>query len=272
MPLPLALSLPGPRDLVEIVLLWVVLYAVLRFLRRTIAGGIFRGAGLLVWPVLVGAVLLLSELKLEVVGELVRTALPVVFLGLVVIFQTELRHGLARIGKSGWMQRLFRRRSAKPDSIRAVDELVAAAFDFRDKRIGALIAIERSIDLSTYVDTGVKLDAHVRKELLQALFLREAALHDGAVIVRGDRLAAASCYLPLTERALDLAYGTRHRAAVGLSEQSDALVIVTSEERGQVALAEGGLLTTFQEPRWLAARLNVVFAERLGLTGPEAVA
>lgn len=263
------LALPLARDVVEIVLLWAVLYAVLRFLRRTIAGGIFRGAGLLVWPMLVGAVLLLRALKLEVVGELVRVALPVLFVGLVVVFQTELRHGLARIGRSGWMRRLFRRRSAKPESIRAVDELVAAAFDFRARRIGAIIAIERSIDLSTYVDTGVKLDAQIRKELLQAVFLHDAVLHDGAVIVRGDRVAAASCFLPLTERALDLAFGTRHRAAVGLSELSDAVVIVTSEERGQVAIAEGGVLTSFQEPRWLAARLNVVFAERLGLTRPE---
>ena len=112
----------------------------------------------------------------------------------------------------------------------------------------------------------------IRKELLTSIFAREAVLHDGAVIVRGDRVAAASCFLPLTERSLDLAYGTRHRAAVGISEQSDAVVIVTSEERGQVAVAEGGTLTSFQEPRWLTAHLSVVFAERRGIARAEPAA
>lgn len=270
MPLASLFTLPGASDLGEIVILWLLLYAVLRFLRRTIAGGIFRGPGLLVWPVLLGVFLLFHALRLEVVGELARAALPIVLVGLIVVFQTELRHGIARLGQSGWMRNLFRRRAGRSQAIRAVDEIVQAVFAFRDRKRGALIVLERSIDLSTYVDTGVKLDASIRKELLDALFQREAALHDGAVVVRGDRIVAASCYLPLTERPLDLAFGTRHRAAVGLSEVSDALVIVTSEERGTVSVAEGGVLTPFHEPRWLAARLNLVFAERHGLTRAEA--
>lgn len=270
-PLAALFTWPTSSDWVEIGILWLVLYAVLRFLRRTIAGGIFRGAGLLVWPVLLGVFLLFHWLQLEVVGVLARTALPVLLVGLIVVFQTELRHGIARLGQSGWVQRLpfFRPRGGRAPAIRAVDEIVQAVFAFRERRVGALIVIERSIDLSTYVDTGVKVDAAVRKELLDALFQRGAVLHDGAVVVRGNRIAAASCYLPLTERPLDLAYGTRHRAAVGLSEVSDALIIVTSEERGQVAVAEGGTLTRFQEPRWLAARLSVVFAERHGLASSE---
>ncbi len=261
--------MPDATDLVEVAILWLLLYAVLRFLRRTIAGGIFRGTGLLVWPVLLGVFLLFHWLELEVVGVLAREALPVLLVGLIVVFQTELRHGIARLGQTAWVRRLtsLRRGGPRATVVRAAEEIVQALFAFRERRVGALVVIERSIDLSTYADTGVKVDAVVRKELLDALFQRGAVLHDGAVIVRGDRIAAASCYLPLTERPLDLAYGTRHRAAVGLSEVSDALVLVTSEERGQVAVAEGGTLTTFQDPRWLAAKLNVVLAERQGLTG-----
>ena len=272
MPLALKLTDLGISDYVEIGLLWLVLYAVLRFFRRTIAGGIFRGPGLLVWPVLLGVFLLFKTLHLEVLGELARGALPVLLVGLIVVFQTELRHGIARMGQSTFFRRVFRRRGQRADVIRTVDELVQAVFSFKERRIGALIVIERTIDLSKHIDTGVKLDALVRQELLTSIFAPEAVLHDGAVIVRGDRIVAASCFLPLTERSLDLAYGTRHRAALGLSEQSDAVVIVTSEERGQVAVAEGGTLTTFQEARWLTAHLSIVFGERQGLTRVEATA
>jgi diadenylate cyclase len=262
--------LPGVPDLVEIGILWLALYAALRFFRRTMAGGIFRGVGLLVWPVLLGVFLTLRALHLEVVGEIARGAVPIFLVGLIVVFQAELRHGIARLGQSGLFRKLFRRRTKRVDGIRAVDEIVQAVFEFKQRRVGALIVIERAIDLSAHIDTGVKLDSLIRKELLTSIFAREAVLHDGAVIVRGDRVAAASCFLPLTERSLDLAYGTRHRAAVGISEQSDAVVIVTSEERGQVAVAEGGTLTSFQEPRWLTAHLSVVFAERHGLARTEA--
>jgi diadenylate cyclase len=270
----LAVGFPTPSvpDLVEIGILWLALYAVLRFFRRTLAGGLFRGPGLLVWPVLLGMFLVLRALHLEVLGVLARGALPVLVVGLIVVFQSELRHGIARLGQSGVFRRLFRRRGQRAEGIRTVDEIVQAVFEFKEKRVGALIAIERAIDLSAHIDTGVKLDALVRKELLTTIFAREAVLHDGAVVVRGDRVVAASCFLPLTERALDLAYGTRHRAAVGLSEQSDAVVIVTSEERGQVAVAEGGTLTSFQEPRWLTAHLSVIFGERQGLARAEPVA
>jgi diadenylate cyclase len=266
-----ALSLPTPagNDYVEILLLWLAFYLTLRFLRRTIAGGLFRGAGLLVWPVLLGAFVALTLLRLEVVGVLARGALPLLILGGIVVFQTELRHGIARLGQSGLMQRLTRRGNARVKGILPVQEIAAAAFQLREKRIGAIIAIERTMDLSGYVQSGVKIDALVHKDLLTSLFQHEAALHDGAVIIRGGRVVAASCFLPLTERTLDIIYGTRHRAAVGLSEQSDAYVIVTSEERGQVSVARRGELTPFQDPRWLAADLAVVFGEQLGVMAPE---
>jgi diadenylate cyclase len=122
------------------------------------------------------------------------------------------------------------------------------------------------IDLGTYIDTGVPLDATVRAETLDTIFSTETILHDGAVILRGDRIAAAGCLLPLTERPqLARRYGTRHRAAIGLSEQSDAVVVVVSEETGSIHVAERGELKQYPDADWLATYLNVVFAEKGGI-------
>jgi len=257
-------------DLVEIGVLWLVLYLFLRFLRKTIAGGIFRGPGMLTWVVLVGFFLLLPALNLEVLAAILKGAFPVFVIAMVVVFQPELRHGIARLGQSRLFKGLFGRNGRRAQEIRAVDEVVRAVTSFAERRIGALIAIERNIDLQGYIDTGVPLDAQMRAETLDTIFSTKTVLHDGAVIVRRSRIAAAGCLLPLTERPhLARRYGTRHRAAIGLSEQSDATVIVVSEERGQIHLAERGDLQPFKDADWLTAYLNVVFAETQGLTPGE---
>jgi diadenylate cyclase len=264
---PLAIA---EKDLVEIGILFVAIYLVLRFLRRTIAGGIFRGPATLSWVVILGFLLLLRELKLDVVTFILTGAFPVFIMALVVVFQPELRHGIARLGEMRLFRGLLSRRAEKPREIRAVDELMRAVTSFAEKKIGALIAIERSIDLSTYIDTGVPLDAQIRAETLDTIFSTETILHDGALILRGDRIAAAGCLLPLTERpSLARRYGTRHRAAIGLSEQSDAVIVVVSEETGQIHVAERGELKVYNEPDWLATYLNVVFAEKGGLAPTE---
>lgn len=264
---PLALTLPLEAvDLVEIGVLWLVLWLFLRFLRRTIAGGIFRGPGMLSWVIIVGFFLLLPALKLEVLAEILTGAFPIFVIALVVVFQPELRHGIARLGQTRLFRGLFGRNGRRAQEIRAVDEVVRAVTTFAERRIGALIAIERNIDLSTYIDTGVPLDAQIRAETLDTIFSTKTVLHDGAVILRRGRISAAGCLLPLTERPhLARRYGTRHRAAIGLSEQSDATVIVVSEERGQIHLAERGELQPYKDPEWLTAYLNVVFAETQGL-------
>lgn len=265
--MPLAALLPPieARDLIEIAILFLVLYLFLRFLRRTIAGGIFHGPAMITWVVLVLFFLILPALQLEVLAAILASAFPVFLTALVVIFQPELRHGLARLGQS----RFFggrKARSRRAEEIRAVDEVVKAVTNFADRRIGALIAIERNIDLTTYIDTGVPLDARIRAETLDTIFNTKTVLHDGAVIVRRGRIAAAGCLLPLTERPeLARSYGTRHRAAVGLSEQSDATVLVVSEETGRVSIAERGELKPFKDPEWLTAYLNVLFAETHGI-------
>ncbi|MBL9087510.1 MAG: TIGR00159 family protein [Planctomycetia bacterium] len=253
----------------EIAMIALAIYFTLRFLRKTVAGGFFRGPALVGWLVLLGFSLAARALNLGVIDYLFAHALPIFFTGLVILFQPELRHGAARLGESSLFSGLFgrRRRGAeKAIEIRAVDEVVAAVTTFAKRRIGALIAIERNVDLTGYLDTGVRLDAMIRAELLDTIFSTETLLHDGAAIVRKDRLAAAACRLPLTERTdLPFRFGTRHRAALGLSEQSDAVVVVVSEETGSIHVAERGELTPYSDPQWLSAYLSVVMAERTGI-------
>jgi len=254
-------------EVVQIAILFVAVYVFLRFLRRTVAGGIFQGPALLLWVVILGGFLVLRTLELEVLDYILTRAFPVFVIALVVLFQPELRHGLARLGQMRLLGRfLGRRKTVKAEEIRAVDEVMAAVTTFSKRNTGALIAIERHIDLTPYIDTGVKLDALVRAETLDTIFSTDTVLHDGAVILRRDRIAAAGCLLPLTERPhLARQYGTRHRAAIGLSEQSDAVVIVVSEETGSVHVAERGELQAYRDPEWLQAYLNVVLAERQGV-------
>ena len=254
------------RDWLQLGLLFVVLYLFLRFLRRTIAGAIFRGPAMLSWIVILGVFLLLQQLGLDVLNEIFRGAFPILILALVVTFQIELRHGIARLGRRGLLRRFLDREAPEAPEIRVVAEIIRAVTDFARKRVGALIAIERNIDLGTYIDTGVPMDSLIRAETLDTIFNTDTVLHDGAVIVRGDRIAAAGCILPLTERPqLARTYGTRHRAAIGLSEQSDAVILVVSEERGQIHLVERGEMTPHADAKWLRGVLNVVFAEKHGV-------
>jgi diadenylate cyclase len=273
MVLPLAaFGLPSTlRDWVEVGLLFVALLLFLRFLRKTIAGGVFRGPAMLTWVVIVAFFLVLPALNFEVLAAILQGAFPVFIMALVVIFQPELRHGIARLGQSRLFRGILGRESERAQEMRAVDEIVKAIVSFSERKIGALIAIERNIDLSTYIDTGVPMDAVIRAETLDTIFSTKTVLHDGAVIVRRGRIAAAGSLLPLTERPqLARKYGTRHRAAIGLSEQSDATVIVASEETGTVSVAERGELQPYRDPDWLAAYLNVIFAETQGLAPRDA--
>src|SRR5262245_59106176 len=242
-------------EFAEIGLLFAFIYVCLRFLRRTVAGGIFRGPGLLVWILILGSLFLIRAFDLGVLDYLFSGAVPIFLMGLIVLFQPELRHGLARMGEVRLFSRVFVRRgkgAEKAVEIRAVDEVMAAVTNFSKRRIGALIAVERNVDLTPYIDTGVRIDAIIRAELLDTVFSTETLLHDGAVIVRKDRVAAAACRLPLSERSdLPLRFGTRHRAALGLAEQSDAVVVVVSEETGSIHVAERGEFTPYSDPQWL---------------------
>jgi diadenylate cyclase len=225
-------------DVVDLVLVTVIFFLILTLVRGTQAVVLLRGMILL----LIGITLLTSLLELPAFSFLLRTALPALLVAIPVIFAPEIRRALERIGRAGTILTA----NAEPGEIEVrIDAIVTAAQRLTDHYHGALIVIEREVQLEEYIETGVPLDAMLSAELLLQIFFLNTPLHDGAVIVRGDRIVAASCVLPLSasgtlSRSPDRQMGLRHRAALGISEVSDAVAVVVSEERGVVSVAHNG--------------------------------
>jgi len=227
------ISLPGPRGVLEIVVLACMFYYVILFFRGT------RGAQVLSGFVLTLIVLmLLTQLfHLEALNWLLKRFSVYLALSFVIIFQPEIRRALAELGK----QRVFAGARAERSLI---EKIVRAVNILSERKIGALIAIERDIGTRAIQETGVPVDSVVTPELLAGIFFPHAPLHDGGVIIRGDRIVAAACLFPLSQREeLSKSLGTRHRAAIGLTEETDAVVIVVSEETGTVSIAYHGRLS-----------------------------
>jgi diadenylate cyclase len=229
----LPVPVPHWRDLIEILLVAAVLYRVLRLLVGTRALQIVFG--LLVLGAIYIASLMLELTMIPFVLGLAFTYAPFAAL---VVFQPELRQALARLGQT----RVFRWFAASGSSAAAA-ELAEALERLSQARIGAIVAVEQGARLDDYLESGKPLQATVSAELLASIFSPYSPLHDGAVVVRGDQIVAAGCILPLTQNArLDRSLGTRHRAAIGLSEETDALVFVVSEETATVSAASRGRL------------------------------
>ena len=229
----LPVPVPHLRDLIEILLVAMVLYRVLRFLVGTRALQIVFG--LLVLGAIYIAALLLQLTMIPFVLGLAFTYAPFAAL---VVFQPELRQALARLGQT----RVFRWFAASGSSA-AAGEIADALDQLSRGRIGAIVAVEQGARLDEYLESGKPLQATVTAELLASIFSPYSPLHDGAVVVRGDQIVAAGCILPLTQSVrLDRSLGTRHRAAIGLSEETDALVFVVSEETATVSVARRGRL------------------------------
>lgn len=193
-------------------------------------------------PVLSGVVVLLavylaaSWFGLELLRSSLAALAPYTAFALIVMFQSEIRRVLARLGRGRWIG--FRRQVQRRES---VEEILLALGQLARQRTGALVVLERDIGLRTFIESGVLLDAMLSRDLLLAIFQPSGAMHDGAVIVQGDRIAAAACFLPLTmSPALSRQLGTRHRAAIGITEETDALALIVSEETGRISLASGG--------------------------------
>jgi diadenylate cyclase len=221
------------RDALDILLVAGVIYWLLRWLRGTSAMSLLRGIAIVaaVWLVLG------NLFNLTVVNWLLRNSLTALLIAMPIIFQPELRRALERVGRTG--MRSWRGRGPEHGLNSAV---VAVARQCSNLRFGALIVVERETGLEDYVDTGVRLEALPSVPLLMAIFFPGAPLHDGAVILREQRVAAAGCTLPLSEPDVALALGTRHRAALGISERTDAFAVVVSEETGEISLAANGKL------------------------------
>jgi diadenylate cyclase len=174
--------------------------------------------------------------NLQTVNWLLRTFLPVAVFGIIVVFQAEIRKGLAHLGRAPFLGGAARRRQEE-----TVDEVVLAATALAAERTGAIVVLEREMGLRSYIETGIALEAVVTYDLLVSIFNPATPLHDGAVVIQGDRVAAAACFLPLTVNPLlSRTLGSRHRAAIGLSEDTDAVAVVVSEEAGLISVVEGG--------------------------------
>jgi len=224
-------------DLIDIIIVAVFLYYILLWLQGTRAIQLIRGLFVLFLIYFLGRVL-----GLHTVNWLFDKFVTVILVILIIVFQPELRRALERIGRG----RIFLRLGLAPQSRGSwfVRHIIKAVETLSENKTGALIVLERNTGLSEYLESGIKLDAIISTEQLLSIFNMKGPLHDGAVIIQGDRIAGAGCLLPLSEsKLLDKRLGTRHRAAVGISEASDALVIVVSERTGIISIAENGYLT-----------------------------
>ena len=242
-------------DLIDILLVTLIIFGVLMLIRGTRAVQVLRGL-----LVLAAFVFILAQIfELQAFTWLVDNMLPVLLIAIPVIFQPELRRALEQLGLAGRYLRIFRRDESNP----VVDAFKDAALRLSQRRHGALVVFEQDTGLQEYIDTGVILDADPSAELFLTIFNKHTELHDGAIIVRGNRLAAAACVLPLSTSSLsDRQMGLRHRAALGISEVSDAVAVVVSEETGQVSIAHNGRILRRQDIARLDTILNAF------LTGP----
>ncbi|MEO7084261.1 MAG: diadenylate cyclase CdaA [Gemmatimonadaceae bacterium] len=224
---------PGWRDGLELIVVSLAIYQVLLLIRRTRAMQVL--AGIVVLALAYGVA---YALQLSMIVYLLTLVFSYGAFALLIVFAPELRAALAQIGRSP-MSRLFGHMAGSEVG----DEVQQAVDRLSRGRIGAIIAIERDVSLESYIETGSKMEAKVSADLLATIFTPHSPLHDGAVLIRGDTIIGAGCILPLSQASLvDRSLGTRHRAALGLSEESDALVVVVSEETGSITLASNGRL------------------------------
>lgn len=232
----------GFNDILDIFLLSVILYYVYKFIRDKRASKLLIGLGVVV------AILVFSYVfKLNSIKYIFQTFFQVGLIALIILFQPELRDALEKVGNTplSGIKRLGGESGEQANILEAIDAICDSVFDMSRSKTGALIVFERSTKLGEYTKTGVVLNAHVSRRLLGNIFFNKAPLHDGAVIIRDYRIYAASCMLPLTKSEEPIAsfnIGTRHRAAIGISEISDAIVVVVSEETGVVSVAMNGTL------------------------------
>ncbi len=219
-------------DILDIAIVSVLVYELLLFIKGTRAVQMALSGGFLI-----GLFFLSRWLQLETVNWVIRNLAGYVVFAIIVLFQADIRRALAHFGRAPFFRYFERAQSADE----TIEELVVAASTLASRRIGAIIVLERQIGLRNYIEGGIPLDAMVTYDLLASIFQPGSPLHDGAVIIQGDRVSAAACFLPLSVNPkVSRELGTRHRAALGLTEENDAVAIVVSEESGSISLAMGG--------------------------------
>ena len=238
------------RDGIEILLLATCIYQIYRAFRATRGAQILVGLG----TILVVLTFVSTMFRFEVISWIIKGAATVLAFALIVIFQPELRNGLARIGSNRLFSFSNKRRLA------FLERFADAVINLSKKRIGALFAIQRGISLKDYLDSGVVLDAQFSPELAMTVFHPKAPLHDGGMIIADDRVAGAACVFPVTERQMqDRSTGLRHRAAIGLTERTDAIAVAVSEETGGISICENGVLQRNLTEKQFRERISEIF-------------
>ncbi len=241
------------RSALDILIIAILIYYLLKLLRGTRAVQMLVAIALLIifyrgakWA------------RLEMAEWLLTTMLPYIAITLIILFQPEIRRALARMGRNLSFMK-FASHNTKAEQ----DDIVMAAEYFSQNRIGALMVVERQAGLQTYIESGIPLDARLSYDLLLSIFHPGSPLHDGAVIIESSRVAAAGCFLPLSlNPMISKQLGTRHRAAIGVTEDSDAIVVIVSEETGAISLASAGAIETNLIPEELGDRLTEIFSRR----------
>ena len=237
----------------EVTIISLLLFWLLLLLRGTTAMAVIRGAFIL----FLGAVLLVQAFDLPVLDFIIRNSFIGLLIALPIIFQPELRRALERVGRTG--AKAF---GASPSSLHTIEAVNVAATDMARKQIGALIVVERETGLQDYIETGIPVDALTSPDLIESIFYPNSPLHDGALIVRDDRVVAAGVTLPLSDNTFPGELGTRHRAALGISERTDAVTIVVSEETGRISVTADGQLHARLDEAHLHGLLEALLAGR----------
>lgn len=245
------------RSLGEIFLIFMVVYVVLRIMQGTRGTSILRGLAFVIVLISVGVLFFVRKLQLYTINWLITEFVPVFIIPIIILFQPEFRRALLRLGQNP-VFRVF----LKPE-YKVINEIIKAVVALSKNNTGALIAIEREVGLNNFIETGTKLNADVSGELICSLFWPGSPLHDGAVIIQEQKIIAAGCLLPLTENTeLSKRLGTRHRAGIGLTEETDAIVIIVSEETGTISTGFKGALNQNIDEKELKKILDELSTER----------
>ncbi|MDR0571153.1 MAG: diadenylate cyclase CdaA [Clostridiales Family XIII bacterium] len=249
----------GIRDVVDVAIIYYVLYKALGFIRETRAEQLIRGLLLLLLAAFASGFFKLYALNWMLIG-----AMQFGVVALVVVFQPELRRGLEYMGRSKFLRPQFG--GEDKEAVKAAAKAVTKAIDdLSSAKTGALIVMERETTLTDITESGVVLNADISAELLKNIFYKGAPLHDGAVLIRNTRVQAAGCVLPLTQNtSLSMDLGTRHRASIGITEHSDALALVVSEETGVISMASDGKLTRFLDIKTVEKSLLNMYLSDFG--------
>jgi diadenylate cyclase len=254
------------RSLGEIFLIFMVVYVVLRIMQGTRGTSILRGLAFIIVLISVGVLFFVRKLQLHTINWLITEFVPVFIIPIIILFQPEFRRALLRLGQNP-VFRVF----LKPE-YKVTNEIIKAIVALSKNKIGALIAIEREVGLDSFIETGTRLNADVSSELISTIFCPGSPLHDGAAIIQEQKMIAAGCLLPLTENTeLSKSLGTRHRAGIGLTEETDAIVIIVSEETGTISTGFKGALNRDIDEKGLKKILDELSTERFGIARSQQV-